>query len=343
MGRSSVSQRGFVSAVLTLAFVALALGLAINFLVSRNDNQETLAREKVATTFVQLGELDEVANSLNVIAQDVCVENLTYKDVGPVYETINFECEARGALACPCHNNLSAPELSSLIPSGRDGTFRLVQANNTNPNFVINQASQYSPSEKGGGPDYEKHTDETGDSCFSGDTLILVGGTANNPKYKRIDSLKVGDYVLSVDQIGPEASMIGSMSVAESMKFAALRSIKSRLKPVRIEKMHIHEPPNEGAIHLSLSSGDLVTTISHPFMIFNNGWKSLGVFANNSVLVSLNGELVRINNLERIKEPMKLYNFTLQESFTYFVLPDGALSPIWVHNAGMQGNEKFRF
>lgn len=338
MGRSSVSQRGFVSAVLTLAFVAVVVGLAANFLLSRNsDSAETLARAKASSVFAKQGALADVADAFAFIADNVCVEHVIYNQAsGAITKTDPETCQQRGSLTCPCYDDGSSqpdtPEYLKIIPTGKDGVFRVLRVTNSSPNYEISDGFPAPSSEVGGGATKDRSGDSTGE-CFSGDTLVLIGGSETSPKYKRIDELKVGDYVMSVDHIGPEAAMIGSMSVADSMKFAALRSIKSRLKPVRIKHVFEHLPPNEGAIRVKFDAGEIVTTKSHPFMLYNRGWNSLIYFVNRGFIVSLDGSTNRILSFEKISNDIPLYNLSLQESFTYFVLPNGASSPLWVHNA----------
>lgn len=343
MKRSSVSQRGFVSAVLTLAFVAVVVGLAANYFLSRqSDNAEPLARAKASSAFAKQGDLTAVADAFAAIADSACVEHVTYTDSDQSISAYPALCQARGALTCPCFDDGSfspdAAKYRNIIPSGKDGTFRVLRV--LSSSYEISEAFPAPMSDQGGGPSEDLPDDVTGEACFSGDTLVLIGGTETNPKYKRIDALKVGEYVMSVDDNGSEASMIGSMSIADSMKFAALQSIKSRLKAVRIEKIHTHLPPNEGAIRAILDSGEIITTNSHPFMVYNSGWNSLMYFANRGFIVSLNGDVSRILEIKKIESEIPLYNLSLQESYTFFVLPNGAKSPLWVHNAQTEGTSK---
>lgn len=337
MGRSSVSQRGFVSAVITLAFVAVVVGLAINFLLTRSDEQETLALRKSETDFAKMSDVSGaagVAATLGVVASDVCAADISYdaNNAASPYTVIN--CATSGSsFTCPCFTNPSDPFLDNLIPRNQSGSFRYLKVQNTSGElFSFEKVYPLQSSGQGAGPVEDTPEDET-QACFSGDTLVLVGSKEGILKYQRIDSLKVGDYVLSVDQIGSEASMIGSMSIAESMKFAALKSIRNRLKPVRIAQVHKHTPPNEGAVKVSLNAGEIITTKSHPFMLYGKGWTSLGFFENRGAIVALDGSLNPVRQIENIEVPIDLYNISLQESFTYFVLPNGSTSPLWVHNA----------
>lgn len=135
--------------------------------------------------------------------------------------------------------------------------------------------------------------------CFVGETLI-----AYENGQKRIDEIEVGDKVWAYDT----------------------ETGKTELKEVQI--VYIHDC--DEILHLHTSCGDIDTTSNHPFYVIGKGWVTAGELEAGDEVYRLDGStaVVMGSELERLAEPIKVYNLEVEDYHTYFV---GDV-PILVHN-----------
>jgi len=86
----------------------------------------------------------------------------------------------------------------------------------------------------------------------------------------------------------------------------------------------------EVAYHYSLSTGDdeIQTTEEHPFWRQGKGWVEAQHLKVGNAIAVAEGDLL-VRKIERVEQPLRVYNFTVEGDHTYFVGPYG----LWVHNA----------
>ncbi len=149
-----------------------------------------------------------------------------------------------------------------------------------------------------GGVDGLKYAEATS-WCFVGETLI-----AYENGQKRIDEIEVGDKVWAYDT----------------------ETGKTELKEVQI--VYIHDC--DEILHLHTSCGDIDTTSNHPFYVIGKGWVTAGELKAGDKVYRLDGSMAVVtgSELERLAEPIKVYNLEVEDYHTYFV---GDV-PVLVHN-----------
>ncbi len=136
--------------------------------------------------------------------------------------------------------------------------------------------------------------------CFTGDTLIYsVDG------YKSIKDIQIGDEVYSEN---PETGEKG------------LKKVKN---------VYINE--TDRVIHVYAGSQEIKTTPSHPFWVVGKGWVEAVDIVVGDKLLMYNGNILEVKKLraEQLSEPIKAYNFEVEDWHTYFVSEQNVL----VHNS----------
>ena len=136
-------------------------------------------------------------------------------------------------------------------------------------------------------------------TCFTGDTLVA----AENGQ-KRIDEIKVGDKVWAFNVETGEAEL------------------------KTVTKVYVHAV-NE-VLHLYTDEGDIDTTATHPFYVIGKGWVAAGDLAVGDKVFNLDGttSVVLGSALEKLDEPVLVYNLEVEDFHSYFV----GCVPILVHN-----------
>lgn len=93
-------------------------------------------------------------------------------------------------------------------------------------------------------------------------------------------------------------------------------------------------------VHLSYKATEgeeatLVGTAEHPFWsLTRNKWVNMGELVHGERLRLSGGEArVTATRVEKLAEPVKVFNFQVADSHTYFAAPATGLSFVWVHNA----------
>ena len=85
-------------------------------------------------------------------------------------------------------------------------------------------------------------------------------------------------------------------------------------------------------VHLTVNGEEIVTTVDHPFYVKNQGFIKAGELIVGDELLDVNGNVLLVENfdVELTEEPVKVYNFQVEDFHTYHVSGFGVL----VHNAG---------
>ena len=85
-----------------------------------------------------------------------------------------------------------------------------------------------------------------------------------------------------------------------------------------------------------MNGEEIVTTVDHPFYVKNQGFIKAGELIVGDELLDVNGNVLLVENfdVELTEEPVKVYNFEVDEFHTYHVGEIG----VWVHNANADYN-----
>ncbi len=144
--------------------------------------------------------------------------------------------------------------------------------------------------------------------CFVAGTLVTTEDGS-----KPIEEIQVGDKVLSEDETTGEVAV---KTVTET---------------------YVNE--TDELVHIGVNGETISATPSHPFYVNKFGWTLAGSLRAGDVLVLSNGELVTVEWVQHeiLENPIKVYNFEVQDFHTYFVGESGIL----VHNGKKcgEGNE----
>ncbi len=138
------------------------------------------------------------------------------------------------------------------------------------------------------------------DSCFTGETLV-----ATEDGQKRIDEIKVGDKVWAYN----------------------VETGETEFKEVTT--VYVHEV--DEILHLETTEGDIDTTTNHPFYVIDKGWVAAGDLKSGDEVYNLDGSTAVIidSELEKLDEPILVYNLEVEDFHTYFV----GYEPVLVHNS----------
>ena len=140
-------------------------------------------------------------------------------------------------------------------------------------------------------------------SCFVAGTLVMaVAGMV------AIETIKSGDKVISTD---PETMETSPKTVLETY----IREVTT-------------------LVHLTVNGEEIVTTVDHPFYVKNQGFIKAGELIVGDKLLDVNGNVLLVENydVELTEEPVKVYNFQVEDFHTYYVGENNIL----VHNAGKE-------
>ena len=80
-----------------------------------------------------------------------------------------------------------------------------------------------------------------------------------------------------------------------------------------------------------INGEEIITTETHPFYVKNQGFIKAGELIVGDELLDVNGNILLVENfdVELTEEPVKVYNFQVEDFHTYHVSGFGVL----VHNA----------
>ena len=139
----------------------------------------------------------------------------------------------------------------------------------------------------------------TGVNCFIEGTIVetIVGN-------KRIEDIKVGDYVLATDVEGKDTTY------------------------KRVKRLFRNET-NEW-VHLKINGEEIVSTPNHPYYVSEKGWVKASDLSLDDILISSNDEEITIDNIfvEKLLVSETTYNFEVEDYHTYYV----GSNSILVHN-----------
>lgn len=126
---------------------------------------------------------------------------------------------------------------------------------------------------------------------------------------RRIDEIKPGDKVYSFDEKTQEVS----------------------LKRV----LQTYEKESDELVHITVGDSVINATPTHPFYVPTKGWTEACELRAGDVLYTVNGEYVVVEQVQHeiIEEPIRVYNFSVEDNHTYFVCQFNVL----VHNICHEG------
>ena len=135
--------------------------------------------------------------------------------------------------------------------------------------------------------------------CFVAGTLVTT-----EDGQEPIEEIEVGDKVLSEDETTGEVAV---KTVTET---------------------YVNE--TDELIHIGVNGETISATPTHPFYVDKLGWTLARSLRAGDVLVLSNGELVTVEWVQHeiLENPIKVYNFEVEDFHTYFVGENG----IFVHN-----------
>lgn len=137
-------------------------------------------------------------------------------------------------------------------------------------------------------------------SCFVAGTLVMaVAGMV------AIEKIKSGDKVISTD---PETMETSPKTVLETY----IREVNK-------------------LVHLTINGEEIITTFDHPFYVRERGFVNACELWVGAQLLDVNNNILVVGNtrLELAKNPVKVYNFQVDDFHTYHVGENG----VWVHNS----------
>ena len=144
-------------------------------------------------------------------------------------------------------------------------------------------------------------------TCFTGDTPVYT-----DDGLVCIENIEVGDAILAYN---PETG-------------------ETELKEV----LNVWVKETDEILHVSTSDGETIdTTTNHPFYVEDKGWVAAGDLEIGDTLVTADGDTVEIADIEieKLAEPILVYNLEVEDFHTYFVGEYGVL----VHNYGAKFDE----
>ncbi len=126
--------------------------------------------------------------------------------------------------------------------------------------------------------------------CFVSGTLV-----STRDGYKQIQDIKVGDKVYSEN---PETGEKG------------LKQVKN---------VFVHE--TNVLVHVFVGKEEIKTTPTHPFWVEGEGWIAAGELKVGDKLSLYSGKPASVDKIfvEKLEEPVKVYNFEVEDWHTYFV------------------------
>ncbi|MBQ8043955.1 MAG: hypothetical protein IJ272_07405, partial [Clostridia bacterium] len=129
-----------------------------------------------------------------------------------------------------------------------------------------------------------------GGACFVAGTKI-----ATKDGHKNIEDIKIGDYVWSEN----------------------LETGEKALKQV----VNTFVKETDKLIHINVEGEKIVTTPEHPFYVPQKGWTSAVNLRAGEILVLRGGEYVTVEKIQHeiLENPIKVYNFEVEDFHTYYV------------------------
>lgn len=139
-------------------------------------------------------------------------------------------------------------------------------------------------------------------NCFVAGTLVHT-----KTGLKKIENIKVGELVAARDPDSGET---------------AFQPVVRLVRNPKNEVVRVHYLDAAG------HSSTLGVTAEHPFMLDGSTWVQAAKLASGDKVMTLGGELLTIQSVEKTTARQRTYNFEVEGFHTYFVGKQGA----WVHN-----------
>ena len=88
-----------------------------------------------------------------------------------------------------------------------------------------------------------------------------------------------------------------------------------------LENYQTFENESDELVHVFVNGEEIITTPSHPFYVPKFGWTSAIKLRAGDILVLSNGEYVVVETVQHeiLENPIKVYNFEVEDFHTYFV------------------------
>ncbi|MBR1815482.1 MAG: Hint domain-containing protein, partial [Lachnospiraceae bacterium] len=157
-----------------------------------------------------------------------------------------------------------------------------------------------------GGDKFSSASDKGG---FSSGGCFVAGTKVKTPEgEKNIEDIKVGDEVYAYNSDTEETDI------------------------KKVLQTFVHE--SDEIAHVTISSETIDATTNHPFYVVGYGFIPAGELRSGDVILLLDGitREVEAVSIEYLEQPVKVYNFEVEDWHTYFVSEQGVL----VHNKGCQ-------
>ncbi|MBC8394527.1 MAG: hypothetical protein H8E17_18410 [Deltaproteobacteria bacterium] len=90
-------------------------------------------------------------------------------------------------------------------------------------------------------------------------------------------------------------------------------------KPSLFKVVECFERETDELIVITVDGDQIETTYEHPFYVYEYGWQRAGELKIGTDLVGIDGNPVRITNIEIVSGNRKVYNFEVADSHTYYV------------------------
>jgi hypothetical protein len=142
---------------------------------------------------------------------------------------------------------------------------------------------------------------KTGGICFTGETLVKT-----EDGRKQIQDIKVGDKVYS-------------------------ENVETGEKGYKtVKRIFINDAYT--LLYISVNDTEIKTTFPHPFYVIGKGWVEAKDLKVGDILKLANAEITEVKALsvEKLKTPVKVFNFEVEDWHTYYV----SGYDILVHNTG---------
>lgn len=97
------------------------------------------------------------------------------------------------------------------------------------------------------------------------------------------------------------------------------------------EVLNVWVKETDEILHVSTSDGEIIdTTTNHPFYVDDKGWVAAGDLEIGDTLITVDGDEIEVTDIEveKLDEPIFVYNLDVADFDTYFVGEFGVL----VHN-----------
>ncbi len=94
------------------------------------------------------------------------------------------------------------------------------------------------------------------------------------------------------------------------------------------EVLNVWVKETDEILHLETSDGETIdTTSNHPFYVEDEGWVAAGDLEIGDTLVTADGDEVEVTDveIEKLAEPVLVYNLEVEDFHTYFVGEYGVL------------------